>query len=462
MRLTPTLRFIILLSGLTGAVATMQHPASGSAAPRSIAIQNVDVITMTSATPLLSANVLVRNGQIVSLNANAEELRSATVRVDGAGSFLIPGLTDAHVHLPTSPALSRRVCDLLIANGITTVFELGGSPAQLKLRDDIRTGKVRGPRIYVSGPPLGDPHGLDTTTSPDYIEREVLAQKRAGYDFIKLHGDLSRAAYRRLNSVARQNLIRLVGHAPRNLGVQAMLDERQEAVAHIEEYLYAYFYFRKNIRSLLSDVDTQTRLLATRTARAGTTVISTLEVFRGIPQQISNLDRVLSRHEVQYIPKSLGDLWGWWPPHNSYTSRFGRDTIPWFERQYRIMMGIVSAFHDAGVPLLAGTDTPTAAVVPGFSLHDELRQMVIAGLSPYEALKTATVNPATFMQTSSEAGTIEVGRRADMILLSANPLEDINRTRQIKGVLVNGEWYSKERLMQLVRPRQDAAYEANH
>jgi predicted amidohydrolase YtcJ len=195
--------------------------------------------------------------------------------------------------------------------------------------------------------------------------------------------------------------------------------------------------------------------LAARTAAAGTTVISTLAVFRGIPEQISDLEQVLSRAEVQYIPRSLGTLWNWWEPSNSYKGRFGRDMVPWFERQYRIMTGLALAFQREGVRMLAGTDTPTPAVVPGFSIHDELQALVKAGLSRYEALKTATVNPGAFLHASSDAGTIEEGKRADLVLLAGNPLENIRHTTQIEGVVLNGTWYSKQVLQQFIRSRRN-------
>jgi hypothetical protein len=455
VRSTVARRIFVFVSSLTAAAADLQGPSAATAAPRSIVIQNVNVISMRSAEPVRSANVFIRNGRIISLKANSAEMRSAALRLNGAGKYLVPGFTDAHVHLPTSQPLMEAVCDLLMANGVTAVFDLAGSSAQLRFRADIRRGKTRGPRIFVSGPPLGDPHGRNTVTSADDVERAVIAQKREGYDVVKLRGDLSLEAYRKLNAVARQNSIRVVGHAPRNLGVQPMLDERQDAVAHIEEYLYAYFYFRRNIQTPLTDVDAQTHWLAARTAAAGTTVISTLAVFRGIAEQISDIEQVLNRAEVQYMPRSLGTLWNWWGPGNSYKGRFGRDTIPWFERQYRIMTGLTLAFQREGVRLLAGTDTPTPAVVPGFSIHDELQELVKAGLTPYEALKTATVNPGAFLLASSDAGTIDVGKRADLVLLAGNPLENISHTRQIEGVAANGKWYSKQALQQFLQSRRN-------
>jgi hypothetical protein len=409
---------------------------------------------MTSEDILRSANVLIKHGRVISLRAKSVEVRSAALRLNGAGKYLIPGLADGHVHLPTSVNLREAMCDLLIANGVTHVVDLAGASVQLRFREDVREGRTRGPSLYVSGPPLGDPHGHNTVTSANEIERSVLAYKREGYDLIKLRGDLSLEAYRRLNSVAQQKSIKVVGHAPRNLGVQRMLDERQDAVAHIEEYLYAYFYYRRNIEAPPLEINAQTRWLAERTAAAGTTVITTLAVFRGIPEQISDLEQVLNRAEVQRMPMSLGTLWNWWAPGDSYRSRFGVDRIPWFERQYRIMTGMALAFQRAGVRLVAGTDTPTPAMVPGFSIHDELHELVKAGLSPYQALRSATVNPGAFLHASSDFGTIEVGKRANLVLLTGNPLENISHTRHIDGVILQGQWYSKQALQQFARFRR--------
>ena len=206
-------------------------------------------------------------------------------------------------------------------------------------------------------------------------------------------------------------------------------------------------------------MDAQTQWLAARTAAAGTTVISTLAVFRGIPEQVADLGRVLSRPEVAYVPRALGLLWNWWEPGNSYRGRFGTDRVPWFERQYRIMSGLALAFQRAGVRLLAGTDTPTPAVVPGFSIHDELEELVRAGLSPHEALQAATVSPGAFLSAASDGGTIEVGKRADLVLLESSPLEHISNTRRIEGVLVNGKWYGKRKLQQLLQTRRSRAPE---
>jgi hypothetical protein len=224
------------------------------------------------------------------------------------------------------------------------------------------------------------------------------------------------------------------------------------------KYLYVYFYYQRDARQPVPDLDKKIRTLAAETAKAGTWVIPTLVVFRGIAEQIADLHAVLARPEVLYLPRSVGETFGWWPPNNIYVNRFDKETIPWFQTQYHLLERTTKAFQDGGVPLLAGTDTPTSAVVPGSSLHDELKALVTAGLTPYQALQTATVHAATFFGCSRTAGTIDVGKRADFVLLEQNPLNDISHLSAIAGVIVNGRWIPKSSLRSLLqnaRKRQD-------
>ena len=407
----------------------------------------------------IAQTVVVRNGRIATLGpVLSTRVPKDALRIEASGKYLIPGLTDAHVHLQESESINHVFFNLFLANGITTILNLRGGPAHLTLRAEVNGGRLLGPRIFTSGPWIGDPVGAPPTTTPEEIEKIVAAQKRAGYDFVKLHGDLSRAAYDRLVSVTQREDIPLIGHAPRNLGIEPMLQERQHAVAHVEEYLYAYFYYHRNAHQSVPDLDNKIRILAQETARAGTWVIPTLVVFRGIAEQISDLHAVLARPEVLYLPRSVGETFGWWPPNNTYVNRFDKETIPWFRTQYHLLERTTKAFQDSGVPLLAGTDTPTSAVVPGSSLHDELKALVTAGLTPYQALQTATVNAATFLGCSRTGGTIDVGKRADFVLLEQNPLNDISHLSAIAGVMVNGRWISKSSLRSLLqnaRKQQD-------
>lgn len=426
-----------------------QRPSRGTSSV--FALIDVSVIAMNKPGVLNGQTVVARNGVIVSLGpAGSTPVPRDAVRIDARGKFLIPGLTDSHVHLMADPDVNRVLLDLFLANGVTTVVNLRGVPSHLKLRDQVRRGEVLGPRIFTSGPWLGDPLSGTPTTTPAEVEAAVVAQKAAGYDFVKLHGDLSRDAYRSLVTIARRENIPLIGHAPRNLGAEAMFQERHPVVAHLEEYLYAYFYFRRKPDQPISEVHGKILSLAARTANAGTHAISTLSVFRGISEQIADLEIVLKRPEVAYLPNSVGRAFGWWPPHSTYVNRFDKDTMPWFRSQYRLLEQVTKAFADNHVVLLAGTDTPTAAMVPGFSLHEELKALVAAGLTPYQALQAATVNPANALLRSESRGAIEVGSVTDLVLLDGNPLDDISRVGDIAGVMLRGRWFPKTSLMPML------------
>jgi hypothetical protein len=424
-----------------------------------LAILNVNLIPLTTADVRPAQTVIIRGGRISETGPAGKTLApQGALRIDGTGRYLMPGLFDSHVHFQPDEITNRAFLTLFLVNGVTSVLNLYGTPVHLKLRAAVDRDEIPGPQIFTSGPWVGTPHGQTPTTTPEQITREVAAQKQAGYDFIKLHGDLSAETYRRLMAAAREQRIRVVGHAPRNLGVAPMLEERQPAVAHLEEYLYACFYYGADSQEAIPGLDEKIRKIAAATAKAGTAIISTMEVYRGIADQIGDVDGVLNRPQVAYLPFAVGAAWGWWPPENTYVRRFGKDQIPRFRANHHVLERLTLGAQQAGVRLLAGTDTPTPAVVPGFSIHDELRDLVKAGLTPYQALQTATVNPAAFLGCLRDSGTIERGKRADCVLLKGNPLEDIANTASIAGVVRNGRWISAAQidtvLKRLANPKE--------
>jgi len=425
---------------------TMACGQTRGEANRTTVIVNVNVIPMTISQQIRPAQtVVIRNERFVEIGSTGTvSLPKGAIRIDGTGRYLVPGFVDAHIHFQQNESSNLAFAQLFVANGITTVFNLYGSPMHLKLRDRIQRGETLGPRIFTSGPSLGTPHGRKPTETPGEIARAVADQKQQGYDFIKLHGDLLDETYTQLLASARDHKIAMIGHAPRNLGTKPMFRERQSAVAHMEEYLYAHLYFQRPMDSPspLASLEPTIRSLAVATKDAGTAVISTLSVYRGIAEQIENLTQILRRPEVGYVPYAVGEEWGWWPSNNNYVRRFPKDKIPFFRAHYREQEQLALEFQKAGVLILAGTDAPTAAVVPGFSFHDELKSLVDAGLTPHEALKTATANPANFLGRLPDEGTIEEGKVADCVLLKGNPLESITNTRLIDGVCLRGRWIS--------------------
>jgi hypothetical protein len=223
------------------------------------------------------------------------------------------------------------------------------------------------------------------------------------------------------------------------------------AVAHMEEYLYSHFqYGERRQRPPVSEEGQQKFLneraelipeLAKKTAEAGTWVVANLTAYKTIGWQAADIDAVLARPEVRYVPQDIAS--NWQPKRNTYVRRFNKDAAPIFAVQYSLLQKTTAGMQAAGVRLLAGTDTPIPSIVPGFSLHDELYEMTASGLTPYQALRTATANPAEFLGEMDRAGTIAVGKRADLLLVEGNPLQDIRCTTRINGVMVRGQWLSR-------------------
>lgn len=421
---------------------------------RVAAFVGVNIIPLDRERIVVNQTVIVREGRIAAVGpANDIEVPKGALRIEARGAYLVPGLVDMHVHLRGDRATMLGMLDLFVINGVTTVVNLYGTPEHLELRARAARNELLAPTIYTSGPFISDaPHNQPTA---EEVESAVVEQKRAGYDLIKIHGDFTRDAYHRLFQTARREGMKVIGHAPRNLGTAPMIEERQDAVAHAEEYLYAYFFYGRRSawrdptpaarQKMIREQERRIPSLAAATARAGTWVVPTLTVFKGIGEQVKDIERVLAREEVRYTPPLIRLDWA--PARNTYVRRFrGAETISYFATQYGLLEKLVKGLRDAGVKLLAGTDTPVPAVVPGFSLHDELEDLVAAGLTPYEALRAATINAAEFLGAQSEFGAIEAGRRADLILLKENPFMNITATRRRAGVMVRGEWFSEERL----------------
>jgi hypothetical protein len=382
--------------------------------------------------------VIVRDGRITRMgDARNVPVPAGARTIDGSGKYLMPGLADMHVHFHGNPPEEYgMLLELFVAQGVTTVLNMRGVPQILELRESVAQGRVLGPRLFSVGSYINEPF----VTTPDDVEQAVVTQKRAGYDFVKLHGDLSQEAYDRLLAVAQREGIRVVGHAPRNLGVEALFAARppQYALAHAEEFLYDRQ--NRSTDSSLPHVEARIPELARATAEARIWLMPNLTAFKMIARMVHDLDAVLARPEVRYLPRSSQTMWG--PATNPYTNRIRPDRYEPMMRRYALLEQLVRECHARGVRLVIGTDAMNTGVVPGYSAHDEMADLVAAGLPPYAALRAATANAAEFLDREGERGTVAVGQRADLLLLEANPLEDIAHTRRIAGVMLAGRWLS--------------------
>lgn len=424
-------------------------PAQGQ--PQSCsAVVDVTVIPMDLEHVLQHETVLIRGDRIVELTPTplAKIPANCTV-IDGHHRYLIPGLVDSHLHLPLRGRADQfLVLQMLLANGITTAINMEGSPEILDLRNQLRAGKLRGPSIYTTGLFIQQPAFM----TAEQVRKEVVAEKAAGYDFVKVHGELTKQAYDGLFEAAKEQQIRIVGHVPSNLGIDAALG-RQSLIVHAEEFLYSYFQFHRDMPSVPSEIDRMVRDISKRTKLSGTSVSPTLSVFRQIILQAADVDLLLERPEMQYMPRHLttgaavgATNFGWYPPDNPYVKRWPPERIPYLRAQYSMMRRLVAGLRDSGVPLLAGTDPFVPCVIPGFSMKEELQQLYEAGLSPYQVLQTATSNAARFLGNSNEAGTITTGSIADMVLLNANPLDNVDNIFLREGVLLRGKWLPEDDL----------------
>ncbi|MBV9341425.1 MAG: amidohydrolase family protein [Acidobacteria bacterium] len=440
----PTAAFtLVLLLALSAGVAAGQSASCS-------AFVDVSLVPMDREQLLVHQTVVVRSERIWQIAPVGDaRLPSGCYVIEGRRRYLIPGLVDSHVHLPLSRTTDEMlVLQLLLANGITTGINMEGSPEILAVRERINGGDILAPKIYTTGPFIQQPAFM----TADQVRDAVISQKRQGYDFIKVHGELTKEAYDALFDTARAQHVRVVGHVPSNLGIDAALG-RQSLIVHAEEFLYSYFQFQRNLPTDEYEIARMVADISRKTARSGTWVSPTLSVFRQIIFQAADLGALLERPEMRYMPRHLttgtavgATNFGWYPPDNPYVKRWLPEKIPYLRAQYSVMQHLVHGLRDAGVPLLAGTDPFVPCVIPGFSMKDELEQLYEAGLTPYQVLAAATSNAARFLNTSDSTGTIAVGKIADLVLLGANPLNDVDNVFRQEGVMLRGHWFPEDEL----------------
>ncbi len=398
-------------------------------------ISNVNVISMTDDAVLSGRDVLIRDGRIAAIDTHSVNGDVGNVEIiDGTGKYLIPGLMDMHVHLNGRMQIQPDMLFLYVSNGVTTVLTMAGSNKVLELADMTRDGELLGPRIFTTAPIMGN-----LSPNPATAEKaHALVEKYAdlGYRYLKVYNQIPEAGYWGIIEAAKDHNMTVVGHAVRSVGIEGAIKAGQHVV-HMEEFIYGYFGDDRD--------ETRMQPLARRLKAAGIVVIPNLIAYHNILRQVEDLDAMIASEGVDLLPWSLRKNFS--ADKNSYTNRFDMDAANNFLRpNVAFMRKLVKAFEDEGVMLLTGTDAVMNIVVPGFSLHDDLQELVDAGLTPYQALRCATNRPAQFLKIDDETGTIDIGKAGDAVLLNANPLADIANTRTIAGVFVQGAWLADDEI----------------
>jgi imidazolonepropionase-like amidohydrolase len=406
-----------------------------------VAFVDVTLVPMDRDRLLPHQTVIAKDGRIIAIGpAITIRVPRAAQRIDGRGKFLMPGLADMHVHLnvrgPDGVLKNEDYATLFLANGITTVRCMWGNSDILTFRRSIEQGSVIGPQIYTAGP-LTDgsppiwPRSRVVETASQAIDA-VTSDKREGYDAVKVYNRLLPEVYAALVSTARTQGLPVWGHVPERVGVERVLEARQDSIEHIGGYLEALR--RDESPDKVADLVSATR-------RAGTWNCATLVFFQGaVPADEAAL--LLARPAMRFLPAALLSGWKNNPQLASLTpNQFGRLRLD-NEKRNRF----VRALHEGGAKILLGTDTPNPFVVPGFAIHDELRNLVNVGFTPYEAIKAGTSDAAEFLKSQNQWGTVAVGLRADLILLEANPLQDVSNVNRRVGVMVHGHWMLESEL----------------
>ena len=440
--------------------------ASVHAAPGAFIIENANVIAMTSDAAPQKMTVLVKNGKIAKLCAKEKECRNeGAVTISGKGKYLIPGLTDMHGHidlLVDSPLpvpakyrkLGQRAMDeqlrQYILFGVTTVRDPAGGPTNLALREAIDAGERVGPRLFTTYIPMGgDPPifiGPAPFSKPEAAAERVRETKALGYDEVKIYSGLSPEVFDAIMATANEVGLRVGGHLPIQVDLEHALQMGVRSVEHLTGFDVACAsMFGEKIYVSMSDIyqglsfctESDFKQIAEMTAKYDTWVDPTLVLFATAMN--INLDRstVADPVQLENTPPILG----------TFFEEHLKDIFPARARvslkgATSIRGTLVRILSEAGVPLLTGADTMAA----GYNIHQELALLVEAGLTPYQALTASTSEPARYFEKEGEFGTIVEGASADLVLLDKNPLKDITNTMKIRGVMVRGEWWDKDRI----------------
>ena len=430
-----------------------------------IAFRNVNVLPMDAARVLRDQTVIVENARITRIGAAASVSAPANATViDGRGKYLMPGLTDMHIHLVGGTGAPgdnvAQELALLVANGVTTARSLAGNAANaIAIREKVKSGELVGPRLFVAGGSLNK----NTTPTAQSVREAVEKQAAAGFDFLKTHG-VGSEVYDTMVATAKRLNMRLVGHVIPDYGLDRAIAAKQQ-VEHMDGYMAllapkdvrtsfpgGQFFFGPELDAIQAS---EMPKLAQRLKQEGIWTSPTVVLFE-MAASGSGADAYLQWPELQYASAQA---------KQAYTNQVNGNAQnpPPADRATKyveLRRAMVRALRDTKAPLMSGSDSPQFFLMPGFALHRELEALAAAGLTNFEVLSATTTGPVAYLQhvgIPADWGTVAVGKVADLILLNANPLDDVRNTRQLAGVMLAGKWLDSAAVKGLLDQVQAAA-----
>jgi imidazolonepropionase-like amidohydrolase len=421
---------LFMLVTLAGVWLGMQAPAARQG-DTSVAFTNVSVIPMTSNRVLSNQTVVVTKDRITAVgSAGSTRVPEGATRIDGKGKFLMPGLAEMHGHIPNPAQASKEYIDdvlyLYVASGVTTVRGMQGTPGQLELRESAKRGDVIAPTLYLAGPAF---NANSVKSAEDAITR-VKQQKAEGWDLLKVLPGLTVENYDAMARTAKEVGIPFAGHVPAAVGVPHALEMGQLTVDHLDGYA-------EHLDGKAKPVDEKgIQDLVARTKKAGTAMVPTLFVWETLQGPVT-LESRTGLPELKYLPRSVVDPW-----IKSLTGRLNNPQYNAASAKLYIdnRMRIMKALYAGGVTIMLGSDAPQQFNVPGFSILHEMKRMQDAGMSVYDVIKSGTITVGEHFKAKDDFGTIAVGKRADLILVDANPLQSLDNIAKRSGVMVRGRW----------------------
>ncbi|QPC97907.1 amidohydrolase family protein [Qipengyuania soli] len=460
-----------LLLPVLASLLGLASPASAGDGDK-IAFLNVDVVDVASGQIIDGRTVLVEDGLIASIGDKDTALPPDARRIDATGKFLAPGLADMHTHTWYEDVQ----LPLDLAFGVTTIREMWGTQSTLDARKKIESGEMLGPRIVTAGAIVdGDPPiwpGSAVLADPLKARELVAEQKAAGYDFIKTYDELSPEAFAALVEAAREAGMPIAGHIPLAVPIADAAKAGMKSFEHIgakyESEILRPEIDRKmmNWRSERFDLGAQllagtlsldaiydwdkVRSFARTMVAAGVAATPTLAVDFGFLQTASEKEARLQRPSSRFSSEKMRANWR----EDRWMKELGWDDIT-IARLAAFLAGtqrIAAILYEEGVLILAGTDTGNPFMVHGYSIHEELEELRDAGLGNLGAIRAATINPAKFLGEEGQWGEVRLGARADLVLLAANPLDDVSNYYRIDGVVARGHWLDAS---EIARMRED-------
>src|SRR5688500_5637781 len=430
------------------------------------AFVGVNVIPMDRERVITNQTVIVRNGVIAEIgDAKKVKVPKDAVRVDATDRFLIPGLVDMHTHLLSDSdeypdSIAESELRVMVANGVTTVRFMIGTPELLALRTRSAKDEIDAPTIFVASPHLtGREQGNNfVVNTPEEGREAVRKSKAAGYDFIKITTFIKPEVYEAAVDEAAKVGIRVVGHADsRFVGVERAWKAKQQ-IEHLDGYMELllkpdapvkgsvsdlYIYNPENWKSFDYIDESKILEVARKTVASNPYVNPTHHFMKNSFGRLRTEEEIRKQPDFRFYPAKVQQQW-----LDFYKTNRIINTVPrekrarWIELREKL----IKAIHDAGGRIMTGSDTPEFLWLYGFGMHHEMKALKDAGLSSYAVLEAATKNPSMFLGTINNVGTIEKGKRADLILLNANPLDNISATENRDGVMLKGNWYSQSEL----------------